>query len=64
MFGYLLFGLTALCYIVLSLFVLQPTPSGSDQNYGWASSALVLIAAYGVCSLLLTINVTENGGFN
>ncbi len=64
MLGYLLFGLTALCYIVLSLFVLQPTPSGGDQNYGWASSAFVLIAAYGVCSLLLTINVTANGGFN
>ncbi|MBK9715952.1 MAG: hypothetical protein IPO85_00185 [Saprospiraceae bacterium] len=64
MFGYFLFGLTVLVYIVISLFVLQPAPSGSDQNYGWASSALVLIAAYGVCSLLLTINITANGGFN
>lgn len=64
MFGYLLLGITVLCYIVLSLFALQPTPSGGDQSYGWASSALVLIAAYGVCSLLLTINITANGGFN
>ena len=64
MFGNLLFGLTGLVYIVLSLFVLQPAPSGSDQNYGWATSALVLIAAYCVCSLLLTINITANGGFN
>ena len=64
MFGYFLFGLTVLVYIVISLFVLQPTPSGSDQNYGWASSALVLIAAYGICSLLLTINITAKGGFN
>ncbi len=64
MFGYLLFVLTVLVYIVLSLFVLQPAPSGSDQNYGWASSALVLLTAYGVCSLLLTINITVKGGFN
>lgn len=64
MFGYFLFGLTALVYIALSLFVLQSAPSGGDQNYGWASSALVLIAAYGICSLLLTINITAKGGFN
>jgi hypothetical protein len=64
MFGYFLFGLTVLVYIVISLFVLQPAPSGSDQYYGWSSSALVLIAAYGVCSLLLRINITANGGFN
>ena len=64
MFGYFLFGLTVLVYIVLGLFVLQSAPSGTDQNYGWASSALVLIAAYGVCSLLLTINITAKGGFN
>ena len=64
MFGYLLFGLTVLIYFILCLFALQSAPSGSDQNYGWASSAFVLIAAYGVCSLLLTINVTANGGFN
>ena len=64
MFGYLLFGITTLVYIVLSLFVLQPAPSGGDQKYGWASSALMLIAAYGVCSLLLTIYITAKGGFN
>ncbi len=64
MLGYFLFGLTVLVYIVLSLFVLQSAPSGGDQNYGWSSSAFVLIAAYGVCSLLLTINITANGGFN
>ncbi|MBK7812650.1 MAG: hypothetical protein IPI50_15735 [Saprospiraceae bacterium] len=64
MIGYFIFGLTVLVYIVLSLFILQPSPSGSDQNYGWASSAFVLIAAYAICSLLLTINITVNGGFN
>lgn len=64
MFGYFLFGLTVLVYIVLSLFILQAAPSGGDQTYGWAYSALVLIVAYGVCSLLLTINITVKGGFN
>lgn len=64
MLGYILFGLTVLVYIVLSLFVLQPAPSGSDQTYGWASSAFVLIAAYGICSLLLTIYITAKGGYN
>lgn len=64
MFSYLIFGLTVLVYIVLGLFVLQPTPTGSDQNYGWASSALVLIIAYGICSLLLNIIITANSSFN
>lgn len=64
MFGYFIFGLKILVYIVIGLFVLQPTPTGSDQNYGWASSALVLITAYGICSLLLTIIITANSGFN
>lgn len=64
MFGYFIFGLTVLVYIVIGLFVLQPSPSGSDQNYGWATSALVLIVVYAICSLLLTIILTANGGFN
>jgi len=64
MFGYLLFGFTVLVYFGLSVFVMQSAPSGSDQNYGWASSALVIIVAYGVCSLLLTFHIAANGGFN
>lgn len=64
MFGYLCFGLTVLVYFVLCVFVLQPAPSGGDQTYGWAYSAFMLMAAYIVCSLLLTINITVNGGFD
>lgn len=64
MFGYLLFGCTALVYLVLCIFVMQAAPSGSDQTYGWANSAFFLILAYTLCSLLLTINVALQGGFH
>ena len=63
MLGYFLFGLTALVYLLICVLVLQPASSGGDQ-YGSAYSAFVVIVAYGVCSLLLTMNITANGGFN
>lgn len=62
MIGYLLFGLTFLIYIIIGSFSLKPAPSG--DRFGYAYSALVLIAAYGLCSLLLTIYIVANGGFN
>ncbi|MCC6280170.1 MAG: hypothetical protein IT262_06210 [Saprospiraceae bacterium] len=62
MIGYLLFGLTCLTYIAIGAFALQPVPTG--DKFGYSSSALVLIVAYGLCSLLLTIYITAKGGFN
>ena len=64
MLGYLLFGFNVLVYIGISIFVFQPAPSGGDQKYSWEYSALVLISAYGVCSLLFTIYISAKGGFN
>ena len=62
MLGYLLFGLTFLTYILIGMFSLT---SGSDGNqFGHSYSAFVLFFAYGLCSLLLTIYITANGGFN
>ena len=62
MIGYLLFGITFLIYIVLGMFSLKSNPGG-DQ-FGHAYSAFVLLAAYGICSLLLTIYILVTGGFN
>lgn len=62
MIGYLLFGLTFLTYILIGMLALTPG-TGGDQ-FGHSYSAFVLIIAYGLCSLLLTINITINGGFN
>ena len=62
MIGYLLFGLTFLTYILIGMLALTPNPGG-DQ-FGHSYSAFVLIIAYGLCSLLLTINIAVNGGFN
>lgn len=64
MLGFFLFGLTVLVYLGIGLFAFQPAPSGTDQTYGWAYSVIVLIGAYGVCSLLLTIYIASKGGFN
>lgn len=62
MIGYLLFGLTFLIYIAMGAFSLQPSPSG--DKFGYAYSAFVLIIAYALCSLLLTIYIVATGGFN
>ncbi len=62
MIGYLLFGLTFLAYILIGMLAL--TPSAGGDQYGQSYSAFVLIIAYGLCSLLLTINIAVNGGFN
>lgn len=64
MIGYLIFGITLIIYIALSSFVLQPAPRGGDYTIGYAYAAFTLIAAYGLSSLLLTINITASGGFN
>lgn len=62
MIGFLLFWLTFLTYILIAIFA-QTTSSGGDQ-FGRAYSAFVLISAYAVFSLLLTIKIAANGGFN
>lgn len=62
MIGQLLFGVTFLIYIAMGIFSLRSNPGG-DQ-FGSAYSALVLLAAYGICSVLLTIYILVTGGFN
>lgn len=62
MIGYLLFGLTFLIYLAMGAFSLQPSPSG--EKLGYIYSGFVLIAAYCLSSLLLTIYITAIGGFN
>lgn len=62
MIGYLLFGLTFLTYILIGMLSLSSNPGG-DQ-FGRSYSAFVLIAAYAVLSLLLTIYILANKGFH
>lgn len=62
MIGQLLFGVTFLIYIAMGMFSLRSNPGG-DQ-FGSAYSAFVLLVAYGICSLLLTIYILVTGGFN
>ena len=60
----LLFILTAIIYIALAIFVLQPIQATGERLVGWGYIVLALIAAYIVSSLLLTISMTSEGAFN
>jgi hypothetical protein len=64
MIGYLLFGITVLVYIALGSFALQSAPKGGDYTIGHAYAAFMVITAYVICSLLLTIYIAANSGFN
>lgn len=64
MFGYLLFGLTIIVYIVLILHALEPQGTGGDAAYGSAIVALFSIKAFGLCRLFLTIYISVQGGFD
>ncbi|HPN69803.1 MAG TPA: hypothetical protein PLZ32_09805 [Saprospiraceae bacterium] len=65
MLGYFLYGLTLIAYILVIITVLQPHHSGgSDAAYGAAMSILFVTVAFILTSLLLTVNITMQGGFN
>ncbi|CAN5774892.1 hypothetical protein BH10BAC3_BH10BAC3_05200 [soil metagenome] len=64
MFSNLLFVITTIIYIAIAVFVLQPIQATGDQLVGRGYIALVLIAAYIISSLLLTISITSRGAFN
>ncbi len=63
MFGNLMLWLTVLSYIALLLFNLNRFEGTGDQKAGVYIDLLIL-AAYVVLNLILTICVTANGGFN
>jgi hypothetical protein len=64
MFGNLLFGLTTLTYIALTIFNLQKMIATGDRLVGWGIIAFVILAFYVVFSLSLTISIAAKGGFN
>jgi hypothetical protein len=64
MFGNLLFGLTTLTYIALTIFNLQKVNATGDRLVGWGIIAFVILAFYVVFSLSLTISIAAKGGFN
>ncbi|MBP7239874.1 MAG: hypothetical protein KBA14_06585, partial [Saprospiraceae bacterium] len=64
MFGNLLFGLTLLTYIALSVFNIQKLNVPGERLVGASMIAFGLIAAYIVFSLFLTIAIASRGGFN
>ena len=64
MFGNLFFGLTALVYFALIIFNLTKVTATGERLVGWGMLAFVLIAAYIISSLLLTISLASKGAFN
>lgn len=64
MLGNLLLVLTTLTYIGLAVFNLQKINATGERLMGWGMIGFGLIAAYVICSLLLTICVASKGGFN
>jgi hypothetical protein len=64
MFSNLLLALTSLIYFALCLFTYQTINATGERLSGWGYIALVLMAAYIVSSLLLTISVAARGGFS
>jgi hypothetical protein len=64
MFGNLLFGVTALAYILLAIFNLQRVNVSGERLMGWGMIAVALIAIYIVFSLMLTMSIAAKGGFN
>ena len=63
MFSNLILGLMVLFYIALLLFNLNRFEGTGDQRVGTYIGFLILLA-YVVLSLILTISVAANGGFN
>ncbi|MBK8644566.1 MAG: hypothetical protein IPN15_20885 [Saprospiraceae bacterium] len=64
MFGNLLLGLTSTTYLALIIFNLQKVNATGERLMGYAFIGFVIMAAYAVSSLLLTIFITSKGGFN
>lgn len=64
MFSNLILGLTVLSYIALLLFNLNRLEGTGDQLVGASFIGFFILVAYVVLSLVLTISVTANGGFN
>lgn len=64
MFGNLLLGLTSTTYLALIIFNLQKVNATGERLMGYAFIGFVIMAAYAVSGLLLTIFITSKGGFN
>lgn len=64
MLSNLLLVLTTILYIALAIFVLTPVNATGERLVGWGMIALVLVVAYIVCSLLLTISLASKGVFH
>ncbi len=64
MLNNLLFVLTGISYLgLLTINFYKPKGTG-DQLVGWSFIIFVVLAAYIVCSLILTINIAYKGGFD
>lgn len=64
MLGKLILGLTSITYIALIAVNLYKPKGTGDQLVGWGFVLFAVLAAYVVCSLMLTINIAINGNFD
>lgn len=61
MAGKLLLGLTIISYLALIGINLYKPKGTGDQLMGWGFIIMIVLAAYAICTLLLTINLTVTG---
>ena len=64
MLSKLILGLTSITYIALIAVNLYKPKGTGDQLVGWGFILFGVLAAYVVCSLMLTINIALNGKFD
>ncbi|MEP7197412.1 MAG: hypothetical protein ABI851_12900 [Saprospiraceae bacterium] len=64
MFSNIILGLTILTYSAILFVNLNRTEGTGDQMVGYSYILFIIAAAYAVLSLILTIIISLNGGFN
>ncbi len=64
MLSNLILGITSIFYVVLIAVNLYKPKGTGDQLVGWGFILFAVLAAYVVCSLMLTINIALKGKFN
>ncbi len=64
MLGKLLLAITSITYIALIAINLNKPKGTGDQMVGWGFVVVFVLTAFGICSLLLTINLASNGKFD
>lgn len=64
MFSKFLLIITSLAYMALLAINMYKPKGTGDQMVGWGYIVMLVLSAYAICSLVLTINVVYNGKFD